>query len=117
MKMYCELQKMIEGAADETNCPLISKMAEGTHYAYTVAMDDLSVCENKLILTSLVNLFANGDYDDALSFLALLFSLCDMEPASEIVAAVGASGDEHCAKTFLAKFFVLGAGELNDVMK
>jgi len=33
MKMYCELQKMIEGAADETNCPLISKMAEGTHYA------------------------------------------------------------------------------------
>ncbi len=96
----------IKRAAEETDCPLIVTLAEGTGFHYELLSGDLSEAENREILTTIADLFSHGLYEDAISVLSLAFGLMGYDVASEVVSAVGACDDEHCMETFLARFLL-----------
>ncbi len=100
-KEFIESPTMV---AARNDCVLVDTLAQGTVTHFGYLMEELENGEEEIILIALVQLFAKEMYWEGLALLTMAFSLREMHTASEMVAAVGTTGNEHCMEMFLATF-------------
>ena len=104
MEKKTEIIESLATVAARNDCILVDTLAQGTVAHFGYLMEELENGEEEIILIALVQLFAKEMYWEGLALLTMAFSLREMYTASEVVAAVGTTGDEHCMKKFLAIF-------------
>ena len=112
---YCQIQRDIRKAADEADCPLVGRIAEGTKLRFDDMQGDLTEEEERLLMETVLRLFSAGNFREAISVLSLAFSLMGHPEAAEIISYVASSGDDYCARAFLAEFLTECRDELDAV--